>query len=66
MNRVVAKNLALAFAAMSLATAGADVWRRIDYPDYTRRWPQMKGVMLGSSTEKEFTDLRAMGANLVR
>jgi len=56
--------MVVGFAAAAISAEGA--WRRIDYPDYTRRWPQMKGVMLGSSTEKEFKDLRAMGANLVR
>ena len=66
MNRVFANTVALAFAAMVSVMSAEGAWRRIDYPDYTRRWPQMKGVMLGSSTEKEFTDLRSMGANLVR
>ena len=52
----------LSFAAV----ADGDAWRRINYPDCVRNWPQMKGVMLGASGEKEFADLHRMGATLVR
>ena len=48
------------------AVAAGDAWRRIDYPDFVKRMPQLKGTMLGASGEKEFKDLRAMGASLVR
>jgi len=55
----------------SLILAGAALaatpnWPRADYPDYMKRWPQLKGVMLGASGEREFKDLRRMGATLVR
>lgn len=53
-------------AVAACALTGIAAERRMDYPDYMRRWPQLKGVMLGSSTEKEFQDLRDMGATLVR
>ena len=58
---------ALAFWGLLLAAvADGDAWRRINYPDYVRGWPQMKGMMLGASGEKEFADLHRMGATLVR
>ena len=43
---------ALALWGLSFAAvADGDAWRRINYPDYVRNWPQMKGVMLGASGE---------------
>ena len=47
-----------------LATAAT--WPHVVYPKSVSEIPQLKGVMLGSSTEKEFKDLRDMGATLVR
>ena len=59
--------VSLAFAGLSLSGfANDDQWSRIDYPDYTLRWPQMKGAVLGSSANGEFVDLRKMGATLAR
>ena len=59
--------LTLARVGLALFTVAAEgPWRRIDYPDFVRQMPQMKGVMLGASGEKEFKDLHAMGATLVR
>ena len=55
----------MAACAVCLLT-GIAAERRMAYPTYMRQWPQLKGVMLGSSTEKEFQDLRDMGATLVR
>lgn len=54
-------------AAGALTTAAATPdWPRAEYPDYMKRWPQLKGVMLGATGETEFKDLRRMGATLVR
>ena len=59
--------LAIASTALALSSSvGEAAWRKIEYPDFVTRMPQMKGTMLGSTTEKEFNDLRAMGATLVR
>lgn len=52
------------FAATKSESEGA--WKRIKYPAYVKRWPQLKGAMLGESGEKEFRDLHGMGATLVR
>ena len=61
----VNRSMLMAACAACLMT-GLAAERRMDYPDYMRWWPQLKGVMLGSSTEKEFRDLRDMGATLAR
>ena len=59
--------LAIASTALALSSSvGEAAWRKIEYPDFVTRMPQMKGTMLGSTTEKEFNDLRDMGATLVR
>ena len=57
--------LALAGSALSV-TADENAWRKINYPKFVKQMPQMRGAMLGRSGEKEFQDLSAMGANLVR
>ena len=64
--KITAAALAAATGLSQFAAAADGAWRRIDYPDYMRRWPQLKGVTLESATEKDFKDLRAMGATLVR
>ena len=53
-------------AALALTAAATPDWPRANYPDYMKRWPQLKGVMLGATGETEFKDLRRMGATLVR
>lgn len=57
-----------ACAALALTTLASDpaTWKRFNYPDSVRNWPQLKGTMLGLTTEREFMDLRNMGATLVR
>ena len=54
------------FKANGYPDSAEGAWRRIDYPDYTRRWPQMKGAVLGASGENEFVTLRNAGATLAR
>ena len=61
----VNRSMLMAACAACLMT-GLAAERRMAYPDFMRRWPQLKGVMLGSSTEKDFQDLRDMGATLAR
>ena len=63
----VRMTVALALAGLAwMGIADAGDARRMGYPDFVRQWPQLKGVMLGASGEKEFRDLRDMGATLVR
>lgn len=65
MNRAFVLTVTVALIGLGVFAEGT-AWSRMKYPDYQRCWPQLKGVMLGSSTEKEFKDLRDMGVTLVR
>ena len=59
--------ISVALAGLALVgLADEGEWRRIKYPEHMKSWPQLKGVMLGMSREKEFVDLHDMGATLVR
>ena len=67
MKRVFVGAVFLALAGLALsATADENAWRKINYPRFVKQMPRMRGAMLGRSGEKEFQDLSAMGANLVR
>lgn len=59
---VVVASLVLAM----IFSVKADTCKKISYPHFLRQTPQLKGVMLGTLTEKEFKDLNSMGATLVR
>ncbi|MGN0833942.1 MAG: glycoside hydrolase family 5 protein [Kiritimatiellia bacterium] len=56
---------ACAFAA-AVAAAESNAYVRVNYPGFVRARPQLTGVMLGASGEREFADLHRMGATLVR
>ena len=61
--------LCAAGVALALTTLASDpaTWKRFNYPDSVRNWPQLKGTTLVNNTsEREFKDLHDMGATLVR
>ena len=66
MNRTFVGAVSIALVGLSLSAAAEGAWRRIDYPDYTRRWPQLKGVTLETTDDAALDGAKKSGATLVR